>query len=103
MVDSNKDALETAQANVDKQTVLRRFSISTHEEEIGTCGNSLQTVHSKYGSGMIIDGSPCQGLSAANATRDRSDARNLLYVAGGLLGLNSDIYIKENFRGTIVR
>ena len=97
MVDSNKDDLETAQENVDKQTVLHVFSISTHEEDNKELAEILsQTVHSKYGSGMIIDGSPCQGLSAANATRERSDTRNLLYVAGGRLGLSSDIYIKEN-------
>ena len=88
MVDSNEDALATAEANVDKETILRRFSISTHEEENKELAEILsRTVHSKYGSGMIIDGSPCQGLSAANATRERSDTRNLLYVAGGRLGL----------------
>ena len=35
MVDSNGDALATAKENVDKETILHKFSISAHEEENG--------------------------------------------------------------------
>ena len=97
MVDKNNDALATASLNIGKSAKIHAVNISSKDHENQELQKLIRkAVSSNFGSGLIIDGSPCQGLSAANASRDKNDPRNLLYLAGGRLGLNGDIYIKEN-------
>ena len=97
IVDDNLDALATAQLNLDKMTMVENFKIGTTEKENNEIIKLIKKyISCKYGGGLIVDGSPCQALSAANAKRKRNDDRNSLYIAGGKIGLAGDIYIKEN-------